>query len=125
MRLEDLGAVEGGAQVRSRGVWTFRRAEDGSRGTVGKVRCVLCIVLDEEREIGRWRFFGGSGALMEGGEAFAGGVDGEGRLEGGRLNDKNVIIIEEVEAVLLRYLSLGIGARGGRNGRFFVSATII
>ena len=29
--------------MRARGVETFRRAEDESRGTVGKVRCVLCL----------------------------------------------------------------------------------
>lgn len=43
MRLEDFGAVEGGAQVRARGVKTFRRAEDGPRETVGRVRCLLCV----------------------------------------------------------------------------------
>ena len=38
-----IDAVEGGAQVRTRGVDTFRQAEDGHRETVGRVRCVLCI----------------------------------------------------------------------------------
>ncbi len=50
MRLEDLVAVEGGAQVRTRGVKTFRRAEDESRGTVEKVRCVLCLCSGRTRD---------------------------------------------------------------------------
>ena len=63
MRLEDSGAVEGGAQVRARGVETFRRAEDESRGTVGRVRCVLCLCSTRSErlgggDLGRWRIGG-------------------------------------------------------------------
>ena len=49
--------------MRTRGVDTFRRAEDGPRETVGRVRCVLCIcsggARDWEVETGReWRVGG-------------------------------------------------------------------
>ena len=59
--------MEGGAQVRARGVETFRRAEDGSRGTVGKVRCVLFLCSGGARD---WEveIFGGGDAFAVGGE---------------------------------------------------------
>ena len=63
--------------MRARGVETFRRAEDESRGTVGKVRCVLCLCSKRARD---WEveICGGDGALVLAGEVGTGRVDGEG-----------------------------------------------
>ena len=100
MRLEDLGAVDGDAQVRAGGVDTFRRAEDESRGTVGRVRCALCPcsggARDPEVEI-----VGGSDALVGGGEMGTCWIDGEVGLEDGRLIDGGVVRIEKACAVCL------------------------
>ena len=68
--------MERGAQVRARGVKTFRQAEDELRETVGRVRCVLCLCSRGARD---WEveIFGGGSALVGGGEVGTGGVDGE------------------------------------------------
>ena len=62
--------------MRARGVETFRRAEDESRGTVGKVRCVLCLCSRGARDWEVEMF--GDGALVEAGEVGTGRVDSEG-----------------------------------------------
>ena len=43
MRLEDLVQRKEARRCVRGALKTFRRAEDESRGTVGKVRCVLCL----------------------------------------------------------------------------------
>lgn len=71
--------MEAGAQVRTGRLWRHSdEAEDEFRGTVGKVRCVVCFCARRgARDLGGGDL-GWGGALVGGGEVGAGGTDGEG-----------------------------------------------